>query len=77
MYEAIHRLVEYVSVRVEDGKRFWTIHRKDSSDEATYMLCGYGRAVKLYGYINGKAVELTGNPVLMSNMKKTKSRSIG
>ena len=26
------------------------------------MLCGHGRAVKLYGYINGKAVELTGNP---------------
>ena len=70
MYEAIHRLVEYVSVRVEDGKRFWTIHRKDSSDEATYMLCGYGRAVKLYGYINGKAVELTGNPAFNVEYEK-------
>ena len=70
MYEAIHRLVEYVSVRVEDGKRFWTIHRKDSSDEATYMLCGYGRAVKLYGYINGKAVELTDNPAFNVEYEK-------
>ena len=25
MYEAIHRLVEYVSVRVEYGKRLWTV----------------------------------------------------
>lgn len=70
MYEAIHRLVEYVSVRVEDGKRFWTIHRKDSSDEATYMLCGHGRAVKLYGYINGKAVELTDNPAFNIEYEK-------
>ena len=52
-----------MSVRVEDGKRFWTIHHRDSSEEATYMLCGHGRAVKLYSsYINGEAVELTGNP---------------
>lgn len=62
MYEVIHKLVSHVSVRVEDGKKYWTIHRKDSSDEVTYMICGYGRAVKLYGYVNGKAVELTKNP---------------
>lgn len=62
MYEVIHRLVSHISIRVEDGKKFWTIHRKDSSDEVTYMICGYGRAVKLYGYVNGKAVELTKNP---------------
>ena len=62
MYEVIHRLVSHISIRVEDGKKFWTIHRKDSSDEVTYMIFGYGRAVKLYGYVNGKAVELTKNP---------------
>lgn len=72
MYEAIHRLVEYVSVRVEDGKRFWTIHRKDSSDVATYMLCGHGRAVKLYGYIHGKAVEMTDNPAFNVEYEKDK-----
>ena len=72
MYEAIHRLVEYVSVRVEDGKRLWTIHRKDSNDEATYMLCGHGCAVKLYGYINGKAVELTHEPAFNVEYEKDK-----
>ena len=70
MYEAIHRLVEYVCVRVENDKSFWTIHRKDSSDEATYMLCGHGRAVKLYGYINDIAVELTGNPAFNVEYEK-------
>ena len=72
MYEAIHRLVEYVSVRAEDGKRLWTIHRKDSNDEATYMLCGHGCAVKLYGYINGKAVELTHDPAFNVEYEKDK-----
>ena len=72
MYEAIHRLVEYVSVRVEDCKRLWTIHRKDSNDETTYMLCGHGCAVKLYGYINGKAVELTHDPAFNVEYEKDK-----
>ena len=74
MYETIHRLVDYVSVKVEDDKKFWTIHRKDSSDEVTYMICGYGRAVKLYGYVNGKAVELTKNPDFNVDYDKDKEQ---
>lgn len=62
MYEAIHRLVDYVSVRVEDGKKYWTIFRKNSDESQTYMSFGKGCGVKLFGFVNGKAVELTKNP---------------
>lgn len=47
--------------------------RKDSNDEATYMLCGHGCAVKLYGYINGKKpVELTHDPAFNVEYEKDK-----
>lgn len=62
MYEVIHKLVCRVTVRVEGDKKYWTIHRKDSLDEVTYMTCGKGCGVKLFGYINGREVDLTKNP---------------
>ncbi len=62
MYETIHKLVDFVSVKVEDGKKYWTIHRKDSDESQTYMSFGKGCGVKLFGFVNGKAVELTKNP---------------
>ena len=49
-------------VKVEDGKKYWTIHRKDSDESQTYMLYGVGLGVHLFGFVNGKAVELTNNP---------------
>lgn len=70
MYEAIHRLVDYVSVRVEDGKKYWTIHRKDSSDEVTYMLYGVGLGVHLFGFVNGVAHELTKDPAFRIDYDK-------
>lgn len=76
MYETIHRLVDFVSVRVEDGKKFWTIHRKESTDEVTYMSYGHGCGVKLFGYINGKAVELTNNPDFKIDYDKEQVRQM-
>ena len=76
MYETIHRLVDFVSVRVEDGKKFWTIHRKESTDEVTYMSYGHGCGVKLFGYVNGKAVELTNNPDFKIDYDKEQVRQM-
>ena len=76
MYEAIHRLVDYVSVKVEDGKKFWTIHRKDSEQSQTYMSYGHGCGVKLFGYINGVAHELTNNPAFKVDYDKEQVREM-
>jgi hypothetical protein len=75
MYEAIHRLVDYVSVKVEDGKKYWTIHRKDSDESQTYMLYGVGLGVHLFGFVNGKAVELTKNPDFRIDYDKEQVRA--
>ena len=75
MYEAIHRLVDHVSVRVEDGKKYWTIHRKDSDESQTYMLYGVGLGVHLFGFVNGKAVELTKNPDFRIDYDKEQVRA--
>ena len=76
MYEAIHRLVDHVSVRVEDGKKYWTVYRKDSDDSQTYMSCGHGLGVKLYGYINGVEHELTKNPDFRIDYDKEQVKEI-
>ena len=62
MYQTIHNLVERVDVEVKDDEKYWTIRRKDSNETQTYMSCGKGAGVKLYGYVNGKAHNLTKDP---------------
>ncbi len=62
LYEVIHKLVERVEVHAESKtKTVWTIYRKDSSDSQTYFVDGWGKTRTLYGVLNGKAIDLSGD----------------
>ena len=75
MYETIHKLVDHVDVKVEGEKKFWTICRKDSEDKQTYMSYGHGCGVKLFGYVNGTAHELTKDPAFRVDYDKPTAAS--
>jgi len=62
MYEVIHKLVDRVEVKTETRtKTVWTIFRRNSSDSLTYFADGWGSTRKLYGVLNGKAIDLSGD----------------